>query len=41
MRNRFLGSAKKSVANHASAFQYFPKNPRSLSIKDYNEEDTL
>ena len=39
IRNGYLGAAKKAVANHASAFQYFPKNPRSLSIKDFDKED--
>jgi len=39
IRNGFLGAAKKAVANHTSAFQYFPKNPRSLSIKDLDQED--
>jgi deoxyribonuclease IV len=34
IRNGFLDAAKKAVANNASAFQYFPKNPRSLSVKD-------
>ncbi len=39
IRNGYLGSAQRAVANHASAFQYFPKNPRSLSIKNYDKED--
>ncbi|WP_413298768.1 deoxyribonuclease IV [Bacillus sp. 1P10SD] len=39
IRNGYLGAAKQAVANNASAFQYFPKNPRSLSIKDFNQED--
>ncbi|MFL6556903.1 MAG: deoxyribonuclease IV [Bacillus sp. (in: firmicutes)] len=39
IRNGYLGAAKQAVANHASAFQYFPKNPRSLSIKDFDRED--
>ena len=39
IRNGYLGAAKQAVANHASAFQYFPKNPRSLSIKDFDQED--
>src|SRR5699024_1529584 len=28
-----------AYAMHASAFQYFPKNPRSLSRKDFSIED--
>lgn len=39
IKNGYLGAAKKAVANHASAFQYFPKNPRRLSIKDFDYED--
>lgn len=39
IRNGYLSAAKKAVANEASAFQYFPKNPRSLSIKDFNQSD--
>ena len=39
IRNGYLGAAKRAVANNASAFQYFPKNPRSLSIKDFDQED--
>ena len=39
IRNGYLGAAKQAVANDASAFQYFPKNPRSLSIKDFDQED--
>ncbi|MEH7076931.1 deoxyribonuclease IV [Neobacillus drentensis] len=39
IRNGYLGAAKQAVANGASAFQYFPKNPRSLSIKDFDRED--
>jgi len=39
IRHGYLGAAKQAVANQASAFQYFPKNPRSLSIKDFDQED--
>ncbi|MEW9053852.1 MAG: deoxyribonuclease IV [Neobacillus sp.] len=39
IRNGYLGAAKRAVANGASAFQYFPKNPRSLSVKDYDKAD--
>ncbi|WP_172840513.1 deoxyribonuclease IV [Virgibacillus phasianinus] len=35
----YLGAAQRAASMHASAFQYFPKNPRSLSIKDYSKED--
>jgi deoxyribonuclease IV len=36
IRNGYLGAAKRAVANKASAFQYFPKNPRSLTVKDFD-----
>ncbi|MBY0096149.1 deoxyribonuclease IV [Mesobacillus maritimus] len=39
IRDGYLAAAKRAVANHASAFQYFPKNPRSLSVKAFNHED--
>jgi deoxyribonuclease-4 len=39
IKNGYLDAAKKAVANQASAFQYFPKYPRSLSIKDFDQED--
>ena len=39
IRDGYLGAAKRAVANQASAFQYFPKNPRSLSIKEFDRED--
>ena len=39
IRDGYIGAAKRAVANQASAFQYFPKNPRSLTIKEFNQED--
>ncbi|MEH7119545.1 deoxyribonuclease IV [Neobacillus vireti] len=39
IRDGYLGAAKRAVANQASAFQYFPKNPRSLSIKEFDRAD--
>ncbi|GIN20174.1 MAG TPA: deoxyribonuclease IV [Bacillus bacterium] len=39
IRDGYLGAAKKAYAMNAGSFQYFPKNPRSLSVKDYSEED--
>ncbi|WP_160725941.1 deoxyribonuclease IV [Bacillus sp. USDA818B3_A] len=39
IKEGYLGAAKRAVANQASAFQYFPKNPRSLSIKEFSLED--
>jgi deoxyribonuclease-4 len=39
IREGYLGAAKTAHKIGANAFQYFPKNPRSLSIKDYNPHD--
>ncbi|WP_423798720.1 deoxyribonuclease IV [Neobacillus sp. SAB-20_R2A] len=39
IRVGYLGAAKQAVANGASTFQYFPKNPRNLSIKEFDRED--
>lgn len=39
IRNGYLGAAKQALANGASTFQYFPKNPRSLSVKDFDRSD--
>ncbi|WP_066321779.1 deoxyribonuclease IV [Bacillus sp. FJAT-29814] len=39
IRKGYLGAAKRAVANKASAFQYFPKNPRSLSVKEFDRGD--
>ncbi|MED1470164.1 deoxyribonuclease IV [Bacillus salipaludis] len=41
IKNGYLGAAKRAVASGASAFQYFPKNPRSLSVKDFDLEDAV
>ncbi|MBY0122798.1 deoxyribonuclease IV [Bacillus sp. S/N-304-OC-R1] len=35
----FLGAARTAAAMKAAAFQYFPKNPRSLLVKDFNRDD--
>ncbi|MEH7417319.1 deoxyribonuclease IV [Neobacillus drentensis] len=39
IKEGYLGAAKRAVANQATAFQYFPKNPRSLTIKGFDQED--
>lgn len=39
IRNGYLGAAKQAKAMNAQAFQYFPKNPRGLSVKDFNLND--
>lgn len=36
----YLTAAKTALAIGAKAFQYFPKNPRSLSVKSFDEKDT-
>jgi deoxyribonuclease IV len=40
IRNGYLSAAKEAYTLKAGAFQYFPKNPRSLSLKDYDVVDT-
>ncbi|MFZ3588808.1 deoxyribonuclease IV [Bacillus sp. DJP31] len=37
----YLGAAKSAQNFCATAYQYFPKNPRSLLIKDFNKQDAL
>ncbi|PLR79904.1 endonuclease IV [Bacillus canaveralius] len=39
IRHGYLEAAKHAAAIEAAAFQYFPKNPRSLSVKDFNKID--
>jgi deoxyribonuclease IV len=39
IKEGYLGAAKRAVAIGADAYQYFPKNPRSLSVKKYNHND--
>jgi deoxyribonuclease-4 len=39
IKEGYLGAAKKAYGMQAAAFQYFPKNPRSLTIKDFDKED--
>ncbi|WP_028782485.1 deoxyribonuclease IV [Thalassobacillus devorans] len=41
IRDGYLGAAKQAAAMNAAAFQYFPKNPRSLAVKDFNRDDTM
>lgn len=40
IRNGYLAAAQEAVKLGAEAFQYFPKNPRSLSVKSYDHKDT-
>ncbi len=39
IRNGYIGAAQHANKIGAKAFQYFPKNPRSLSVKDFNRHD--
>ncbi|MBM6619436.1 deoxyribonuclease IV [Bacillus suaedaesalsae] len=39
IRDGYLGAAKTAQQLGANAYQYFPKNPRSLSVKEYNSYD--
>lgn len=39
IRNGYLEAAKTAVKLNANAFQYFPKNPRSLGVKQWNRQD--
>ncbi len=39
IRKGFLHAAKTAIHIGARAFQYFPKNPRSLSIKSFDKKD--
>jgi deoxyribonuclease IV len=39
IREGYLGAAQHAQKIGARAFQYFPKNPRSLSVKEYNIHD--
>ncbi|RXY99999.1 deoxyribonuclease IV [Fictibacillus sp. S7] len=39
IRNGYYGAAKHAASIGANAFQFFPKNPRSLSIKEFNRDD--
>lgn len=39
IKEGYLGAAKQALAWNATAFQYFPKNPRSLLVKDFDRVD--
>lgn len=39
IRNGFLEAAKLATKLQATAYQYFPKNPRSLTVKQWNPKD--
>jgi deoxyribonuclease-4 len=39
IREGYLGAAKMAVSLGGTAYQYFPKNPRSLSVKSFDAKD--
>ncbi|WP_043932096.1 deoxyribonuclease IV [Bacillus sp. EB01] len=39
IRGGYLAAAKHALAIGADAFQFFPKNPRSLSVKEFDRAD--
>jgi deoxyribonuclease IV len=39
IRNGYIGAAKHAMSLGGRVYQYFPKNPRSLSVKDFNSGD--
>ncbi|MEH7385398.1 deoxyribonuclease IV, partial [Bacillus sp. JJ1521] len=39
IRDGYLGAARHATKIRAKAFQYFPKNPRSLSVKEFDRHD--
>jgi len=39
IRNGYAGAARTAVAIGATAFQYFPKNPRGLAVKRFDPDD--
>ncbi|WP_407269894.1 deoxyribonuclease IV [Radiobacillus sp. PE A8.2] len=39
IREGYLGAAKHAAQLNAKSFQYFPKNPRSLSLKSFDTDD--
>ncbi|PLR91132.1 deoxyribonuclease IV [Bacillus sp. T33-2] len=39
IRGGYLNAAKHAVAIKAAAYQFFPKNPRSLTIKKFDKEN--
>jgi deoxyribonuclease IV len=41
IRNGYFGAAQEAKRLKANCYQYFPKNPRSLSVKEFNRNDAL
>lgn len=41
IRDGYLGAARHAIKIGARSFQYFPKNPRSLSVKEFDRRDAM
>ncbi|CAM3991872.1 deoxyribonuclease IV [Lederbergia lenta] len=41
IREGYLGAAMQAFRMNAAAFQYFPKNPKSLAVKNFSHEDAM
>lgn len=39
IRNGYLGAAQTALKLGGKGFQYFPKNPRNLTVKNFNKSD--
>ncbi len=39
IKNGYFGAAKQAFNFGGQAFQYFPKNPRSLTVKEFDRDD--
>lgn len=39
IRGGYAGAAQLAITSGAGVFQYFPKNPRSLTVKDFDRQD--
>ncbi|PLT35585.1 deoxyribonuclease IV [Bacillus sp. V5-8f] len=39
IREGYLGAAKRAASMNADAYQFFPKNPRSLTVKEFDKDD--
>jgi deoxyribonuclease IV len=41
IRHGYLGAAQQAWKMGATSFQYFPKNPRSLTVKSFDEQEAV
>lgn len=39
IKDGYLAAANKASSIHAKAFQFFPKNPRRLTVKEFDKQD--